>query len=91
RRWHVNSDDLSFKSFRGLHELHEGFSPANGEQVRDQLVCNGSRQFEPGAGFQPVSYLNSTGAPVKARVVGVAYTKNTTAANIQLKATLGAI
>ncbi|HTN85288.1 MAG TPA: poly-gamma-glutamate hydrolase family protein, partial [Sorangium sp.] len=38
RRWHVNSDDLSFKSFRGLHELHEGFSPANGEQVRDQVV-----------------------------------------------------
>ncbi|WP_437667423.1 poly-gamma-glutamate hydrolase family protein [Sorangium sp. So ce1182] len=269
RRWHVNSDDLSFKSFRGLHELHEGFSPTNGEQVRDQvvgfhgytptatcradaligggaplvlrqglvsaaalwatyrgvaidaiadftgttrcprgvasenyanelsdfgegihieqsmtfkdseprrnalaeavaryllaynetqltpalggeassalsdkdvglgatwtvpngtrvgsgsaygtcqssgdrghvdwfvregagllragggaLVCNGSHRFEPDAGFQPVSYLNSTGAPVKVRVVGVAYTKNMTAASIQLKATLGAI
>ncbi|WP_437534602.1 hypothetical protein WME79_10530 [Sorangium sp. So ce726] len=55
------------------------------------LVCNGSLQFAPGPGFQPVDHLNSTGAAVKARVVGVAYTKNTAAANIQLQATLSAM
>lgn len=50
------------------------------------LKCNGSNAFVPDTGFTSVDYTNRTGATVKVRVAGVAYTKS--GLGIQLKAQL---
>lgn len=52
------------------------------------LICNGSKQFVAGSGFQHVSYLNTTGAEVRARVVVVAFTNSTSGGYARLVARL---